>query len=420
MKAAIIAVGTEMLGPTRLDTNSLKLTSVLERHGVPVLHKSVVPDDHAAIVGQVRTLLGSFEILLITGGLGPTEDDLTREAVAEACHLRLEEDSEILRNLEERFRSHGMTMSPTNARQAQVFMGQKTLINRRGTAPGFHLTLQSEGRARNVWLFPGVPWELEGMIEQDLEPWVAALEGRGKGLFRRIIKVAGLPESEVEEMLGPFYRANEGEPVTVLASQSEIQIHLQASGNADDAFTHLMRLENALREIFGNRIYGIDDDLLEEVIGRLLILRGQTLATAESCTGGLLGSRLTDVPGSSAYYQGGVVTYARKAKVEMLGLDPSLIEAHGEVSEEVARAMAEGVRTRFGTDWGIGITGVAGPSGGTAVETGGNGASAIAGNEKTSHRKLRLPPPRERIKHLSTQVALDLLRRKLAGGEGER
>lgn len=410
MKAAIIAVGSEMLGTTRLDTNSLKLTRAFEAHGIAVNRKSVVGDDRALIAAELKFALDDHDLVVTTGGLGPTEDDLTKDAVADALGLRLQLDHEVLAHIERLFAARNLKMPEVNRKQAMVFAGQRTLTNRLGSAPGFHLNVAFDEKPRHVWIFPGVPNELEGMIEHDLEPWLREIS-RGRAIHRRAVKISGMAESAVETELKPFYEAHRGEPVTILASQGEIQIHFQSEGSADDAYPKLTAMEKELRAIYGDRIFGLDDENMEQVVGRMLAQRGETVATAESCTGGLLASRITDVSGSSAYFMGGVVTYSRDAKLFMLGVDPALIDAHGEVSEEVARDMARGARRRFGTTYGIGITGIAGPTGGTEAKPVGTVHIAVSLVDRTEHRKVNLIGSRENIKFRATQSALDLLRK---------
>lgn len=410
MKAAIIAIGSELLGPERVDTNSLEITRALERHAIDVVRKTVVGDDPDAIGEELQRAMELAELVFVTGGLGPTEDDCTREAVAAACGLDLERDESLLSRLEQRFAERGMEMPAVNARQAHVFVGQTTLENPRGTAPGHHLELGGPSKRRHVWIFPGVPWELEGMIENDLVPWLETHSVDGGALYRRIVRITGLTESAVEEKLASFYARRPGESFTILSTASEIQIHLKAGGTPDEAFTNLYGLEAELREIFGERIYGIDQDDLESVVGRMMMAVGATVAIAESCTGGLLGSRITDVSGSSAYFMGGIIAYSREAKMRELGIPAAILDEHGQVSEETSRAMAARVREKFGTTYGIGITGIAGPSGGSPRKPVGTVHVAVAGEDETKHRRFTLPPPRARIKHLTTQIALDLLR----------
>ncbi|HKR64526.1 MAG TPA: competence/damage-inducible protein A [Thermoanaerobaculia bacterium] len=405
MNAAIVAIGSEMLGPTRVDTNSLKITAALESYAVPLVRKSVVGDKLADLVAELRYVASRAELLIVTGGLGPTEDDLTREALCEAFGLALEVDESIVERIRSRFAARGWEMPEVNKRQANVFVGQTTLTNERGTAPGFHLVADG----KDIWVFPGVPHELEWMLATYFTPWLAEQRG-GRARFRRVVKIAGLTESGVEEKLQPYYEQHAGELVTILASGGHIEIHLHADGVEDESRASLAARERELVTIFGERIFGYDEDTLESVVGALLAQRGQTLAVAESCTGGLLGSRITDVAGSSAYFMGGAICYTAAAKSDLAGVDPALIRAHGEVSEEVAVALARGIRERFATTWGVGITGIAGPTGGTPEKPVGTVHVAVAGPVE-KHRKLLWQGPRTIIKWYSTQQALDLLRR---------
>lgn len=409
--ASIIAIGSEMLGPIRVDTNSLKITAALEQFGVPVARKSIVGDSQADLVAEIRTAAARCDILITTGGLGPTEDDLTREALAEAFGLEMDVDVSIIETIQARFAARGWTMPEVNKRQANVFRGQTTLTNERGTAPGFHL--QIEGK--HVWVFPGVPHELEWMLATYLRPWLEQRSG-GRARYRRVLKIAGLTESGVEEKLAPYYAKHPGELVTILASGGQIEIHLHGDGAEAEAKELMAASEREIVEIFGERLFGFDDDTLESVVGELLRTRSQTLATAESCTGGLLGSRITDIAGSSAYYLGGVVCYTATAKTELVGVDPALIREHGEVSEPVAIVLANGIRERFGATWGVGVTGIAGPGGGTETKPVGTIHLAVAGPNGHKHRHLLWQGPRTIVKWYSTQQALDLLRRSILKG----
>lgn len=399
-----------MLGPVRVDTNSLKITAALEKYGVPLVRKSVVGDALKDLVAEICYSCAHADLLIVTGGLGPTEDDLTREALAEAFALEMEVDEAIIDRIQARFAARGWTMPDVNRRQGNVFRGQTTLANERGTAPGFHITKDG----RDVWVFPGVPHELEWMIATYFTPWLAQSSGE-RARHRRVLKIAGLTESGVEEKLKPYYDAHAGEPLTILASSGHIEVHLQADGVEREAKQALALREAELREIFGERIFGYDEDTLESVVGALLKERNQTLAAAESCTGGLFGSRITDISGSSAYFMGGAICYTAAAKIDLAGVDAQLIRAHGEVSEEVARALANGIRARFNTTWGVGITGIAGPTGGTPEKPVGTVHIAVAGPIE-KHRKLLWQGPRTIIKWYSTQQALDLLRRCILTG----
>jgi nicotinamide-nucleotide amidase len=402
--ASIIAIGSEMLGPTRVDTNSLKVTAAFESFGIGVIRKSVVGDTRGELVDEIRYSLAHADILITSGGLGPTEDDMTREALAEALGLTMEVDADIVDRLEKRFAARGWKMPEVNKRQANVFIGQTTLTNERGTAPGFHI----EQDGKHIWVFPGVPHELEWMVATYLTPWLASITA-GQSRFRRVLKIAGMTESGVEERLKPYYTAHP-EPLTILATSGQTELHLAADGAEVEALALIAALEAELRELFGDKIFGADDDTLEGVVGRILTERGETVATAESCTGGLLASRITDVPGSSAYFMGGAVCYTAAAKTALAGVDPALIAENGEVSEPVAIALARGARERFGTTYGIGVTGIAGPGGGTAEKPVGTVHIAVAGPDSHKHRKMLWPMERSLFKRITTQSALDLLR----------
>ena len=408
MNAAIIAIGSEMLGPTRTDTNSLKITAVLEQYAIPLVRKAIVGDKLADLVAEIRFAASLSDLLVITGGLGPTEDDLTREALSEAFALPMHVEQSIIDKLEARFAARGWKMPETNKRQANVFIGQTTLTNERGTAPGFHI----ETAGKHIWVFPGVPHELEWMLETYFQPWLDEVCG-GRSRYRRVLKITGVTESGVDEKLKPYYDKHKGELVTILASGGAIEIHLFADGSEADARAELAANEKEIIEIFGHRVFGFDDDTLESVVGDLLKSRGETVAVAESCTGGLLGSRITDISGSSSYFLGGGICYTGAAKTALAGVDPALIRENGEVSEPVAVAMATGIRERFASTWGVGITGIAGPTGGTPEKPVGTVHIAVAGPHGHQHRKLLWQGPRTIIKWFSTQWALDLLRRAM-------
>ena len=401
MNASIIAVGSEMLGPTRVDTNSLKITALLELFGIPLVRKSIVSDSLDELADEIRFSLEHSDLLITSGGLGPTEDDLTREALAKALGLAFDVDQSIIDKLEQRFAARGWKMPEVNKKQANVFRGQTTLQNDRGTAPGFHL----EAGGKHIWVFPGVPSELEWMLETYFEPWLEEVSG-GRTRHRRVLKIAGLGESAVEERLKPFYDAHKGEPLTILASPGAVELHL-IFDSKDDIATR----ERELLDIFGVRVFGFDDDTIESAIGRLLTERHETVSTAESCTGGLLSQRITDVAGSSAYFMSGIVCYTAQAKITLAGVDPEIIKANGEVSEPVSIALARGIRDRFKTTYGVGITGIAGPSGGTPEKPIGTVHIAVANGDRYEHRKLFWPGTRSHVRWFSTQSALDLLRR---------
>ena len=403
--ASIIAVGSEMLGTSRVDTNSLKITAALEDFGVALLRKSIVGDSLADLTGEIRFAVDHSDLVVTTGGLGPTEDDLTRDALAKAFGLEMEIEPSIIERIEARFAARGWKMPEVNKRQANVFRGQTTLRNERGTAPGFHL--QIEGK--DVWVFPGVPHELEWMLETYFTPWLQSRLGE-RARHRSVLKIAGLTESGVEQRLQPYYEAHHHEPLTILASGAQIEIHLLADGSEAEAKAAIASREQELLAIFGEKIFGFDSDTMEAVVGRMLVERKATVSTAESCTGGLLSSRITDVAGSSNYFLGGAVCYTAEAKMFLAGVDPALIQEQGEVSEPVAIDLAKGIRRRFGTTYGIGVTGIAGPGGGTEAKPVGTLHIAVADVHHHEHRRLFWPMTRPMFKWFATQSALDLLR----------
>jgi nicotinamide-nucleotide amidase len=412
MKAAILAVGSELLGTERLDTNSLRLTRVLDRHGVELRAKAVLGDSEEEIAGELRRLLDRYELVLVTGGLGPTADDVTREATAAALERGLHTDEEVLAHIERRFRDLGWPMPEVNRRQAVIVDGAVVLHNRRGTAPGQLLT---GPRGASLFLFPGVPMELDGMIQDHLEPWLAERSG-GIGRETVTLKVTGLPESAVEERIAPAYAEFGRESITILASPGDIRVCATAAGPEPDRRRRLAVMTARLAELAGPAVYALrEEDTLEKIVGALLRKAGATLALAESCTGGLVSERLTRVPGSSDYFLGGAVTYTNELKTQLVGVPAELIAEHGAVSEPVARAMAEGVRRALGSDWGIGITGVAGPGGGSEAKPVGTVHIALASSQDTDHRKVRFPGDRERVRWFASQLALEMLRRRLLG-----
>jgi len=411
MKAAIVAVGSELLGTDRLDTNSLRLTALLDRYGVGLRRKAAIGDSVEEIAAEIRTLLPRMDLILVGGGLGPTADDVTRDAVAAALGRRLVLDEEVLAAIERRFQALGWQMPEVNRRQAWVVEGAEVIPNPRGTAPGMRL----ESGGCTLFLFPGVPAELDGMAADALEPWLAERSG-GVARETAVLKIAGLPESVVEERIAPAYEEFGREAITILANAGEIRLQATASGTETERRARLAAMVARLSELAGDAVFTTrEEDTLESVVGDLLRAAGMTLTAAESCTGGLLAQRLTSVPGSSDYFLGAAVTYSNELKVRMVGVPPELLAEHGAVSEPVARAMAEGVRRTLGSDYGVGVTGIAGPGGGSEEKPVGTVHLAVAGPDDGDihHRKLRLPGDRDRVRRFSAQLALEMLRRRL-------
>jgi nicotinamide-nucleotide amidase len=423
MRAAILAVGSELLGSERLDTNSLALTAALSRHGVELLRKSVIGDVEAEIAAELSAILPRVDVVVVSGGLGPTADDVTREAVAAAVGRTLAIDAAVLAGIEARFQKLGWRMPAVNRKQAAVIDGALVLANPRGSAPGMRL----EAGGATLFLFPGVPAELAGMSRDHLEPWLAERSG-GASRETAVLKVAGLPESVVEERIAPAYEEFGREAITILAKPGDVRLLATAAGPPAERQARLRAMTARLAALAGDAVYAYrEEDTLESVVGDLLRAAGASLAAAESCTGGLLAERLTRVPGSSEYFVGGAVTYSDRLKTALLGVPVELLAQHGAVSEAVARAMAAGARTALGSDYAAAITGVAGPGGGSEAKPVGTvylalaGPPPAAGQPEIDHRLLRLPGDRERIRWQSTQLLLDMLRRRLlaaAAGRG--
>jgi nicotinamide-nucleotide amidase len=410
VKACIIAVGSELLTPFRVDTNSLAITERLNAIGYDIRFKAVLGDDVEELAKVLATAFGTVDLIVTTGGLGPTEDDITRDAIAKALSLPLDLHEPIAEWLKTRFAERGLVMPEINRRQAMVPRGAAVLENRNGSAPG--LWLEREGTG--LLVLPGPPREMIPMLEAVIGDRLSARSG-GAALFRRVVRITGRTESDVDARAQPVYSRWLTRPVpiatTILAVSGQIELHLTASATsrptADDA---LQAAVAELQDSLGSSIYSVDGRPLEAVIGDMLRRAGWRIAAAESCTGGLLMSRLTDVPGSSDYVDRAVVCYSDRAKTELLNVPAALIAEHGAVSEPVARAMADGIRALAGSDVGIGITGIAGPGGGTPDKPVGTVAVAVAAQNAERVRTFRFFGGREMVKFQSTQAAMNMLR----------
>jgi competence/damage-inducible protein CinA-like protein len=410
MKACILAVGSEMLTPFRVDTNSLFITELLNTIGYDVRLKAVVADDLDELAGVISGALAWADLLVLTGGLGPTEDDLTRDAVARVLGVPLDVDERIVDRIRERFARRGMVMPDINRRQGMVPRGAEVLENPNGTAPG--LWIQRDKIA--IVLLPGPPREMKPMFEAVVRDRLAPHSGTA-GLFRRVLKITGRTESDVDAQAQPIYAKwiTRRVPIstTILAVLGQIELHLTTAApsqaEADAALDEAVR---ELQDALGHAIYSTDGKGLEAVVGDLLRARHMTIAVAESCSGGLLASRLTDVPGSSDYVERGLVTYSNRSKTELLGVREALIAEHGAVSEPVAEAMARAVRERAGTNVGVGITGIAGPGGGTPEKPVGTVCIAVVVDGDERVRTFPFFGGREMVKFQSTQAAMNMLR----------
>ena len=416
--AVIVAVGSELLNLGRTDTNSPYLAGVLQRHGLTVSYTTVVGDDWDDLVDALRHAHARADLVVCTGGLGPTDDDRTRDAAAHVLGLALREAPEIVTAIRARFQARGLAMPEINRRQALVPEGGRLLPNRGGTAPGLWIPAGE----RAVVLLPGPPREMQPMLEFAVTTYVAPRWGAGQ-TAQRSVMVGGRSESWVDERVQPVYAPwrREALPVhtTILASLGQVELHLTAHGpdlQALDAW--LAGAVAALVAALGDDAVSGDGRSLEQVIGDLLRARGWRLAVAESCTGGLVTSRLTDVSGSSDYLDRAVVAYSNRAKIADLEVSPDLIAAHGAVSEPVAVAMAEGLRRRAGVEVAVAVTGIAGPGGGSAEKPVGTVCLAVAGARGAVVRTARFTGERIVIKALSASTVLDMLRRYLLDGMG--
>jgi nicotinamide-nucleotide amidase len=417
VRAEIIAVGSEMLTPDRVDTNSLFITERLNEIGVDVVAKSVAGDDAQLLAGSLRLALSRADLVVCTGGLGPTSDDLTREAVAEALGLPLDEDPQTIERLERRFARRGMRMPDVNRKQALVPRGAEVLANDNGTAPG----LLIEHGGKTIVLLPGPPREMKPMVEALVRGRLAAFAGTMR-VFRRVLKTTGRGESLIEEVVQPIYArwAAADPPIrtTILATPGSVELHLAVTAaTPEGARAVLDAVAEEMAAALGPTLYARDNERLEEIVGAMLRERGLRIATAESCTGGLLASRLTDVPGSSDYVERGVVCYSNRAKTELLGVPEETIREHGAVSEPVGGAMARGVRERSGTDFGVAISGIAGPAGGSAQKPVGTVVVALAWDGGQRVRTMWFPGDREHVKVFASQAALEMVRRHLLAAD---
>lgn len=410
--AACLAVGSELLGDQRLDSNSLTVTRTLARYGLTVTEKRVIGDSVEWLAAAIGELFNRHDVVVITGGLGPTADDITRDAVARAFDREIERDAVVEGWIRTRYAELGRNMPDICLTMARVVAGSEPLRNNRGSAPGLML----EERGRLLAAFPGVPWEMEEMLERDLEPRVAEM-CPGVRKVSRTLLLGGVVESDTEVKIRHLYDRFGREDITILASYGVLRLVLSAEGDEGSATRQLDAMEAAFREVLGLDIAAVDVDDLPEVVLEELRGRHHTLAVAESCTGGLLSAHLTDVPGASEVFLGGVVSYSNEAKEHLIDVPHELLVEHGAVSEEVARAMAEGVRARFRSDWGAGITGIAGPTGGTAEKPVGLVHWAVAGPDGVSAKHHVFLGDRAIVRVWSLNATLDHLRRRLVALE---
>jgi nicotinamide-nucleotide amidase len=402
MNAEIVAVGSELLTPQRIDTNSLFITHELNALGVEVNMKSVVGDDRERLAAVIRAALERSDAVILTGGLGPTEDDVTRDAVAAALGRGQSFSEEVCEQIAARFARLKRSMAEINKRQAMVVDGAEVLPNPNGTAPGLWI----EDNRRVIMLLPGPPREMKPMLTDQCLP---RLRKMLPALFirTRVYRVAGMGESDLDQAIAPVYTKYTNPATTVLADIGDVQIHLRARcATEQEALALIEEVGSQIEAILGDRIYTNDGQPLEAVVGRKLKERGETVSVAESCTGGMVGERITSVAGSSDYFLGGFIPYSSELKTALLGVDAELIRLHTAVSEEVARAMAEGCRTRTGSTYSLSVTGYANPEGGEVF-------IGLASAKRTTVRRIYHGGDRNRIRRMAAQTALDVLRREI-------
>ena len=408
-KIEIMAIGSELLTPYFQDTNSLYLTERFNDLGMEVSYKTIVSDDWDDLVLCLKQALARADIIVGIGGLGPTSDDRTREALASALERKLIFKKEILQKIKKRFEHRGLSMPAVNKKQAYVIERGKPLENKKGTAPGLWLDTGSE----IVILLPGPPHELKPMFDSSV--WPDLQKFRKKHTCRRVLKITGLTESKIESLISDLYPQESHLSLTTLAYPGQIEIHITAHSekSESEAEKRVETLEKKLLDKLKENVFSTRGEELEEVVGRLLRLHQKTLAAAESCTGGFLGHRLTNVPGSSDYFLQSMVVYSNEAKSYQLGVSSDLIEQHGAVSPQVATAMAAGIRQKACASFGLAITGIAGPTGGTPDKPVGLVYTALGWDNGTEVVKNIFIGNREMVKFQSTQKALDMIRRHL-------
>ena len=416
MKSEIIAVGSEMLTPFRQDTNSLYLTEKLNEIGVSVAFKTIVGDRRKDLVNAIRTALGRIDILILMGGLGPTEDDLTREAVAEALSLTLRRDAAQVAALHARAATWRITMPPNNLKQADVLEGATILPNPNGSAPGQWLDTTFDGYRKLILLVPGPPNECRPLFDAECLPRLRQIVPP-RSIAKRTLRAAMIPESQADKLLAPIYTTYTDVETTILAHAGDIQLTLLCSKKDPAAAQQRVdELSSRLEEALEDWLYstgGQSADSLEQIVLYYLGLRNATLAVAESCTGGMIAARITSVPGSSRSFLGGAIVYADPLKNAFAGVSPELIAQKGAVSAEVAEAMAYGIRLRTGATLGLGITGIAGPTGATETKPVGLVYIALSDPHRTEVMDRTFRGDRQRVREWATQQALDMIRRRL-------
>ncbi|HYL79338.1 MAG TPA: competence/damage-inducible protein A [Candidatus Acidoferrum sp.] len=410
MGTEILTIGTELLLGQIVDTNASWISQRLAEAGIDVFYKTTVGDNWGRIEAAMRLAMGRADVIIMTGGLGPTEDDLTRDVLAAVLDRPLKLDQSVLQHIQERFTRRKITMTENNRKQALVPEGAEVLHNPRGTAPG--LLLKQQGCV--LVCMPGVPAEMKPMLTEQVIPRIRDAFGIKGRIVSRVLKACGISESKLDHLIGDYFREMRDPTIGVLAHAGEIHVRLTCKGDDPAEIARkLDDLEGKIRARLGHLIFGRDDEKLEALVGRLLRERKATLAVAESFSGGLIANRLTDIPGSSDYFERGVVAYSAAAKEQLLGVPAQLIRDQGTVSLDVVRAMADGARRGAGTTFGLATTGIAGPAGGTPEKPVGLVCAGLSWDRGDLAREYRLLGERELIKYRGAQMALEMLRRHL-------
>jgi nicotinamide-nucleotide amidase len=413
MKSEIIAVGSEMLTPFRQDTNSLYITEKLNEIGVSVSFKTIVGDRRKDLVNAIRAALGRIDILVLMGGLGPTEDDLTREAVAEALSLTLRRDASVVGSLHARAATMRITLAENNLKQADVIEGATVLVNPNGSAPGQWLDTKFAGYRKLILLLPGPPGECRPLFDEACLPLLRAVVPP-RSIAKRTLRAAMIPESQADKLLAPIYTAYTDVETTILSHAGDIQLTLLcAKTTASSAQSRVDELASRMEEALEDWLYSSQGESLEQIVLYYLGLRQATLAVAESCTGGMIAQRITSVPGASRSFLGGAIVYSDALKTAIAGVPAKLIAKEGAVSAEVAKSLAQGIRLRTGATLGLGVTGIAGPSGGSEEKPVGLVYIALSDAQKNEVVEKNFRGDRDRIREYVSQQALDLIRRRL-------
>ncbi len=414
MKAEIVSVGTELVLGEIVDTNATYICQQLANIGVDLYLRHTVDDDQGRMAGLLQDARRRCEVIIITGGLGPTPDDLTREALAQVTSRPLHTVAAAEQQLEEFFARRGVAPTANNLKQCQVPRGGRLLTNSCGTAPGILL----EHDNCTFIALPGPPAEMQQMLHDSVIPYLREQIRRvgGQELFTRTLRLCDIGESNTAQLLADILDTQSDPAVALYASPGEVRVRISTKADCEvEAMQRLDAVEQIVRERLAERVYGIDEETMEVAVGQALLAAGATLAVAESCTGGLIANRITDVPGSSQYFLSGYITYSNESKQQLLGVSDEIIEEYGAVSEPCARAMAEGAREHSGADYAVAVTGIAGPTGGTPQKPVGLAYIAVADEQDTICQEHYWPGTREQFKRRTSQMALNVVRKRVMG-----